>query len=164
MVTAELIQKGPRGVKCAKGSLESGAETEKSGAIMKNIANFGAKKPRIYRRHAKLKAFLLYAIPTMSHFIFADRKTDCLLSPSVEGWHNEDHLARFVVEAIDQLDLSGGRGSKLHHPAILVCGYDTSVFTSRKLETATNDSVAFRFIDANSHPDKQAPVFFGGSA
>ena len=42
----------------------------------------------------------------MSHFIVANRKTDFLLPPSVEDWLNEDHLAHFVVEVIDQLDLS----------------------------------------------------------
>jgi transposase len=72
-------------------------------------------------------------------------------------------LARFVVEVIDGLDLSNltrqyaGRGSKAHHPAtllaILVYGYCTGVFSSRKLEMATFDSVAFRYIAAGSHPD-----------
>ncbi len=64
---------------------------------------------------------------------------------------------------IDQLDLSNltrqyaGRGSKAHHPAtllaILVYGYCAGVFSSRKLERATYDSVAFRFIAMGSHPD-----------
>lgn len=64
---------------------------------------------------------------------------------------------------VDQLDLSAltrqyaGRGSKAHHPAtllaLLVYGYATGVFSSRKLERATYDSVAFRFIAAGSHPD-----------
>ncbi|MDP2752247.1 MAG: hypothetical protein Q8O31_06555 [Rhodocyclaceae bacterium] len=42
----------------------------------------------------------------MSNFIVTDRKTGYLLSPSVDDWLNEDHLARFVVEVIDQLDIS----------------------------------------------------------
>jgi transposase len=106
----------------------------------------------------------------MSHFIVADRKTDFLLPPSVEDWLNEDHLARFVVAVIDQLDLSNltrqyaGRGSKAHHPAtllaILVYGYATGVFSSRKLETATYDSVAFRFLAANTHPDHDTLATF----
>ena len=99
----------------------------------------------------------------MSNFIVTDRNTDYLLPPSVNDWLGEDHLARFVVEVIDQLDLSNltsqyaGRGSKAHHPAtllaILVYGYATGVFSSRRLERATYDSVAFRYIAANSHPD-----------
>ena len=78
-------------------------------------------------------------------------------------WLNEDHLARFVVEVIDHLDLSNltrqysGHGSKAYHPAtllaIVVYGYATGVFSSRRLERATYDSVAFRYIAANSHPD-----------
>ena len=82
----------------------------------------------------------------------------------MEDWLDEDHLARFVVEVIDQLDLSNltrkyaGRGAKAHHPAtllaILVYGYATGVFSSRKRETATYDSVAFRYIAANTHPNR----------
>ncbi len=106
----------------------------------------------------------------MSNFIVADRKTDYLLPPSLDDWLNEDHLARFVVEVVDQLDLSrltrqyAGRGSKAHHPAsllaILVYGYATGVFSSRKLERATYDSVAFRFIAAGSHPDHDTLATF----
>ena len=99
----------------------------------------------------------------MSGFIVADCKTDYLLPPSVDDWLNERHLARFVVEVVDQLDLSNltwqyaGRGSKAHHPAtllvILVYGYATGAFSCRKLERATFDSVAFRYIAAGTHPD-----------
>lgn len=106
----------------------------------------------------------------MSNFILVDRKTDYLLPPSLEDWLSEDHLARFVVEVIDQLDLSAltrqyaGRGSKAHHPAtllaILVYGYATGVFSSRKLERATYDSVAFRYIAAGSHPDHDTLASF----
>ena len=106
----------------------------------------------------------------MSNFIVTDRKTDYLMPPSIEDWLNEDHLARFVVEVIDQLDLSNlirqyaGRGSKAHHPAtllaIVVYGYATGVFSSRKLERATYDSVAFRYIAAGSHPDHDTLATF----
>jgi len=106
----------------------------------------------------------------MSNFILTDRKTDYLLPPSVEDWLTQDHLARFVVEVIDGLDLTNltrqyaGRGSKAHHPAtllaILVYGYSTGVFSSRKLEMATYDSVAFRYIAAGSHPDHDTLATF----
>ncbi len=106
----------------------------------------------------------------MSNFIPADRKTDYLLPPSVDDWLTQDHLARFVVEVIDGLDLSKltgqytGRGSKAHHPAtllaILVYGYCTGTFSSRKLEMATYDSVAFRYIAAGSHPDHDTLATF----
>src|ERR1019366_7949310 len=106
----------------------------------------------------------------MSNFIVTDRQTDYLLPPSVDDWLNEDHLARFVVEVVDQLDISNltrqyaGRGSKAHHPAtllaILVYGYATGVFSSRKLERATYDSVAFRYIAAGTHPDHDTLATF----
>jgi transposase len=106
----------------------------------------------------------------MSNFILTDRKTDYLLPPSVDDWLTQYHLARFVVEVIDGLDLSNltrqyaGRGSKAHHPAtllaILVYGYATGVFSSRKLEMATYDSVAFRYIAAGSHPDHDTLATF----
>jgi transposase len=79
-------------------------------------------------------------------------------------------LARFVVEVVDQLDLSNltrayaGRGSKAHHPvtllAILVYGYATGVFSSRKLERATYDSVAFRYLAGGSYPDHDTLATF----
>jgi len=75
-----------------------------------------------------------------------------------------------VVEVVDQLDLTNltrayaGRGSRAHHPAtllaILVYGYATGVFSSRKLERATYDSVAFRYLGAGSHPDHDTLATF----
>ena len=94
----------------------------------------------------------------MSTFRQFDRATGFLLPPSLDEWLPERHLARFVVEVIDGLDLSAmvksyrGSGSAGYHPALLlgllVYGYTTGVFSSRKLERATYDSVAFRFIAA----------------
>ena len=99
----------------------------------------------------------------MRRFVQVDRETDYLLPPSVDEWLPGNHLARFVVEVVDQLDLSrltgayAGRGSVAHHPSVLlgllVYGYATGVFSSRKIERATYDSVAFRYIAANTHPD-----------
>ena len=62
----------------------------------------------------------------MSRFVTIDRDTSYLLPPSVDEWLPANHLARFVVEVIDQLDLSAltrqyaGRGSAAHHPAVLL--------------------------------------------
>lgn len=99
----------------------------------------------------------------MSRFIMVDRATQYLLPPSMDEWLPEDHLARFIVEVVDRLDLSkltrhyAGRGSAAYHPSVLlgllVYGYATGVFSSRKIERATYDSVAFRYIAANTHPD-----------
>lgn len=106
----------------------------------------------------------------MSHFRQIDRKTDYLLPPSVDEWLPQDHLARFIVEVVDGLDLSqlekayAGRGSAAYHPALLlsllVYGYATGVFSSRKIERASYDSVAFRFIAAGSHPDHDTLASF----
>jgi transposase len=106
----------------------------------------------------------------MSNFRQVDRETGFLLPPSVDEWLPERHLARFVVEVIDQLDLSllvksyRGSGSASYHPSVLlgllVYGYATGVFSSRKLERATYDSVAFRFIATNDHPDHDTIAAF----
>jgi transposase len=106
----------------------------------------------------------------MSGFIPVDRQTQYLLPPSVEEWLPENHLARFIVEVIEQLDLSAltrayrGRGSAAHHPAVLlgllIYGYATGVPSSRKIERATYDSVAFRYIAANTHPDHDTLATF----
>src|ERR1700722_2624328 len=106
----------------------------------------------------------------MSIFRQFDRATGFLLPPSLDEWLPERHLARFVVEVIDGLDLSAmvksyrGSGSAGYHPALLlgllVYGYTTGVFSSRKLERATYDSVAFRFIAANDHPDHDTIATF----
>ena len=106
----------------------------------------------------------------MTRFVNADRRTDYLLPPSVDEWLPEDHLARYIVEVVDGLDLSAlvnayrGRGSDAHHPSVLlgllVYGYATGTFSSRKIERATHDSVAFRYIAANTHPDHDTLATF----
>lgn len=106
----------------------------------------------------------------MSKFIHCDRKTPYLLPPSMQDWLPEDHLARFVVDVVSQLDLTAlerayrGKGSKPYHPemllALLFYGYATGVFASRKLERATYDSVAFRYIAADTHPDHDTIATF----
>lgn len=106
----------------------------------------------------------------MSRFVTIDRDTSYLLPPSVDEWLPANHLARFVVEVIDQLDLSAltrqyaGRGSAAHHPAVLlgllIYGYASGVHSSRKIERATYDSVAFRFVAANTHPDHDTLAIF----
>ena len=106
----------------------------------------------------------------MTNFRTIDRQTGYLLPPSVDEWLPEKHLARFIVEVIDGLDLgrmSGayrGSGSASYHPGmllgLLVYGYATGAFSGRKLERATYDSVAFRFIAANDHPDHDTIAAF----
>src|ERR1700681_4379340 len=99
----------------------------------------------------------------MARFIAVDRDTQFLFPPSVQEWLPEDHLARFIVDMVEQLDLSAleqgyaGRGSDAHHPgmlaALLLYRYATGIFSSRALERASYDSIAVRYITADTHPD-----------
>jgi len=103
-------------------------------------------------------------------FKIIDRDTQYLFPPSVQDWLPENHLARFVVEIVDGLNLESlnasyrGSGSKAFPPSMLVAllfyGYSTGIFSSRKLERATYDSVAFRYIAANTHPDHDTIASF----
>jgi transposase len=90
---------------------------------------------------------------------------DFLLPPSLREWLPEDHLAYFVSEMIDQLDLSGieqhyereERGYPPYHPSmmtkVLVYGYCVGVFSSRRLERRLIEDVAFRILAAGNQPD-----------
>lgn len=99
----------------------------------------------------------------MSHFKSADRNQLFLLPPSIQDWLPEDHLARFVVDIVEQLDLQeitkayNNKGVQAYSPRMLVAllfyGYAIGVFSSRQLERGTYDSVALRFVAANDHPD-----------
>jgi len=98
----------------------------------------------------------------MKHFVGANRGQSTFLPYDLEEWLPENHLARFIVEIIDKLDLTSiytkyrGTGTAAYDPKLLLgllfYGYSTGVFSSRKLEAATYDSVAFRFIARNQHP------------
>ncbi len=106
----------------------------------------------------------------MTNFRPIDRATPFLLPPSVDDWLPKDHLARFVVDIVDQLDLSAlirqyrGTGSAAYHPSVmlglLVYGYATSVYSSRRIEAATYESIAFRYIASNEQPDHDSLCTF----
>jgi transposase len=106
----------------------------------------------------------------MSNFRPIDRDTAFLFPPSVDEWLPQRHLARYVVEVVEGLDVSEmvrsyrGSGSASYHPAmllsLLIYGYATKVFSSRAIERASYDSVAFRFIAANEHPDHDTIASF----
>ena len=89
-----------------------------------------------------------------------------LLPPSLQDWLPENHLARFIADVADKLDLSqikaeysrkDGRGMAAYHPVMMVrlllYGYCMGIVSSRKLERATYENVAFRFLAADQHPD-----------
>jgi transposase len=81
-----------------------------------------------------------------------------------------DHLARFIVDVIAQLDLSaiyahyGRRGGEAIAPdmllGLLFYGYATGTFSSRKREKATYESIPFRFIAGGLHPDHDTLAHF----
>ncbi len=74
-----------------------------------------------------------------------------------------EHLARFVVDVVAQLDLQGiyvryrAQGGEAYAPEVLVAllfyGYATGVFSARKIERATYEVVPFRYVAGNLHPD-----------
>ena len=104
-------------------------------------------------------------------FISCNRSQGYLLPPSINEWLPKEHLARYIVEITEQLDLeeiykaySGEGGKEAYHPkallSLLFYGYATGTFSSRKIERATYDSVAFRYIAANTHPDHDTIAAF----
>ena len=89
-----------------------------------------------------------------------------LMPPSLRDWLREDHLAYFLSDLVDQLDLSQInesyqkgelRGQPPFHPALmtklLLYAYCVGVPSSRKIEQKTHEDVAFRVIAAGHHPD-----------
>ena len=87
-----------------------------------------------------------------------------LLPPALQDWLPKGHLADFISDTIDALDLSGfykryeGGGSRNQpfHPAmmvkVLVYGYATGVFSSRKIARKLHEDVAFRVLGAGNFP------------
>jgi transposase len=99
-------------------------------------------------------------------FLPDDVSQSLLFPPSLHDWLPEGHLARFVLDVVSALDLSAiyasyeekdGRGQSAYSPAlmvrILLYGYATGVYSSRKMEAKTYDDVAFRYLSADMHPD-----------
>jgi transposase len=90
---------------------------------------------------------------------------DLLLPPSLRDWLPEGHLAYFVSDVVDQLDLSAiesvyeqeDRGQPPYHPRmmtkLLVYGYCVGVFSSRKIERSLMENVGFRVLAAGNQPD-----------
>jgi transposase len=89
-----------------------------------------------------------------------------LLPPSLHDWLPEKHLARFLVDVVDALDLSAihvsydekdGRGQAAYAPAmmvrVLLYGYCTGTYSSRKIQAKTYEDVAFRYLATDEHPD-----------
>ena len=88
------------------------------------------------------------------------------MPPSLHDGLPENHLARFVADLVETLDLSAfyrsyeakdGRGQAAYSPVLmvrlLVYGYCTGVVSSRQIEKRTHEDVAFRYLSADTHPD-----------
>jgi len=89
-----------------------------------------------------------------------------LLPPDLRSWLPEGHLALFVNDVVEELDLSeikksyqrnDSRGRPAYHPAmmtkLLVYGYCTGKYSSRKIEKATQEDIGYRVLACNEHPD-----------
>src|SRR6202521_3463404 len=96
-----------------------------------------------------------------------------LLPPSLQDWLPENHLARFIADVSNELDLSAiyaeyerkdGRGLAAYHPLLwtrlLLYGYAIGVTSSRRIERATNDDLALRYLAADQHPDHDTIAAF----
>lgn len=107
------------------------------------------------------------------NFRTCDLNQPFLLPPSLQQWLPEDHLARFIADLADGLDLSkiygyygrrDGRGKAAYHPLMMVrsllYGYCTGVMSSRRMERASYEDVAFRYLCANQHPDHDTIASF----
>jgi transposase len=99
------------------------------------------------------------------NFLPCDRDQGFLLPPDVRDWLPADHLAWFVLDVVDQLDLgpflaayrADGHGRAAYDPrmllAVLLYGYCTGIRSSRQLERRCHEDVAFRVLSGNSTPD-----------
>ena len=95
------------------------------------------------------------------------------MPPSLHDWLPENHLARFIAEVVRELDLSAiygsyeegdGRGLSAYAPPmmvrVLLYGYCTGTYSSRKMEAKTYEDVAFRYLSADEHPDHSTVAEF----
>src|SRR3954454_13753197 len=98
-------------------------------------------------------------------FIACDREQSFLMPPDVREWLPERHLAWFVIDAVEEMDLDGfyaahrvdGRCRPPYDPAmmvaVLVYAYARGIRSSRMIERACEEDVAFRVIAAQQRPD-----------
>jgi transposase len=98
-------------------------------------------------------------------FVSGDRDQALLLPPDMRQWLPEDHLALFVIDAVDELDLAAffgryredGWGRPAYDPAVMVAlvlyAYAVGVRSARAIERRCIEDVAFRVVAANLSPD-----------
>jgi transposase len=108
-----------------------------------------------------------------NQFRTCDLNQPLLLPPSLQEWLPEGHLARFVADVVDTLDLAAiyagyarkdGRGQAGYHPVLmvrlLIYGYCTGLVSSRRMERATHEDVPLRYLAADQHPDHDTIAAF----
>lgn len=105
-----------------------------------------------------------------TRFVNIDRQTPMLLPPDLKEWVAENDLAKFILEAVEVTDTAGaavnvrGSGNEQYPPAmmlaVLIYCYATGSFSSRRIERASFDSVAVRYLCANTHPDHDTIAAF----
>lgn len=98
-----------------------------------------------------------------AHFVNIDYDTPLMLPPNLREWVPVNHLAHFILDAVEEMDLrhvkvnERGTGSAQYPPrmllGLLLYCYATGVFSSRRIEQATYDSVPVRMICGDTHPD-----------
>ena len=116
---------------------------------------------------------ILYPGFVSKSFRTCDLDQPFLLPPSLQDWLPEDHLARFIAELVVGLDVSriygfygrrDGRGKAAYHPVtmvrLLLYGYCVGVMSSRRIERAACEDLAFRYLAANQHLDHDTIAAF----
>jgi transposase len=105
-------------------------------------------------------------------FVPYDPQQLLLLPPSLQDWLPEGHLAYFVSDAVEQLDLkvfereyrAEGSGNVAFHPRLmlklLIYGYATGVFSSRRIATHIEENIAFRVLAAGQSPSHRTIARF----
>ena len=98
-----------------------------------------------------------------TRFVPIDRDTPLLLPPNLRDWVPADHLVHFILDAVEVLALRQikvnlrGTGSEQYPPSmllgLLLYSYATGIFSSRRIEQSTYDSVPVRLLTADTHPD-----------
>jgi transposase len=105
-----------------------------------------------------------------ARFVNIDHDTPLLLPPDLRDWLPKDHLVHFIIDAVAQVDVSSakinehGTGSAQYPPAmmmsLLIFCYATGNFSSRKIERLSYESVAVRYLCADTHPDHDSICTF----
>lgn len=105
-----------------------------------------------------------------ARFVNIDHDTPLLLPPDLRDWLPEDHLVHFIIDAVKQVDVSRakvntrGSGSEQYPPSmmmgLLIFCYATGTFSSRKIERLSHESVAVRYLCADTHPDHDSICTF----